>query len=223
MRGAEAIVRKARLLGREVVVKERIKKNYRIREIDEKLRRERTRAEARLLHKAKIAGVDCPVVLEVEEFSITMSFIDGERPEMNAKESERSGQMLASLHESGIIHGDFTPANLIKSKKDLFVIDFGLGFFSHDIEDKAIDVYTMLKALDGKAGEAFVEGYKTQNTKHKTILTRVEDVKKRVRYADNQNYQSKRKEFKLDDIEGLSKNKIKSSAKDIDEVVYSQL
>ena len=80
MRGAEAMVRKTLLLGKDVVVKERIKKTYRIKEIDEKLRRERTRAEARLLHKAKLAGVDCPTVFEVEEFAITMNFVDGERP-----------------------------------------------------------------------------------------------------------------------------------------------
>jgi len=201
MRGAEAIVRKGRLLGRDVVIKERIKKKYRIKELDQKLRKERTRAEARLLHKAKVAGVLCPVVLEVEEYRLTMSFIDGERPRPTTngtefhgplngssfnrtQDSKHAGQMLATLHNADIIHGDFTPANLIKSKKKLFVIDFGLGFFSSDIEDKAIDVYTMLKAIDEKAGAAFVEGYKTQNPKHKTVLKRVEQVRKRVRYAN---------------------------------------
>lgn len=182
MRGAEAVVTKGRLLGCDVVFKERIKKSYRIRELDERLRRERTRAEARLLHKAKVAGVDCPVVLEVEEFRLTMSFIHGDRPGMDVREARKAGEMLAELHKADIIHGDFTPANLIKEKK-LYVIDFGLGFFSSDIEDKAIDVYTMLKALDELAGAAFIEGYKTRNPKHKTILKRVEQVKKRVRYA----------------------------------------
>ncbi len=189
MRGAEAVLTRGSLIGRDTVVKERIKKNYRIGEIDSKLRRERTRAEARLLHKAKLAGVDCPVVLEVEDFAITMEYLHGEHPAMNVSESERAGEMLAKLHEAGIIHGDYTPVNLMKvkgakGKRGLFVIDFGLGFFSNDIEDKAIDVYTMLKALDNKrSGDAFIKGYKTQNTKHKTILKRVEEVKKRVRYA----------------------------------------
>ena len=96
---------------------------------------------------------------------------------------KKAGEILAVLHKAQIIHGDFTPANLIQEGRKLFVIDFGLGFFSNDIEDKAIDVYTMLKALDEKSGAAFIEGYKTENPKHKTILKRVEDVKKRVRYA----------------------------------------
>ena len=195
MRGAEAIVMKGELLSRHIVIKERIKKDYRIAELDERLRRERTRAEARLLHKAKVAGVQCPVVLEVDDFSITMTWIDGKRPEMNDMECRDSGKILASLHSADIIHGDFTPANLILSERKIFVIDFGLGFLSKDIEDKAIDIYTMLKALDEKAGKAFVGEYraayskpKTQNPKNKTtadsILRRVEEVKKRVRYAN---------------------------------------
>jgi Kae1-associated kinase Bud32 len=200
MQGAEAVVSRGRLLGRDVVVKERVKKKYRVSKLDTKLRTERTRAEARLLHKAKIAGVQCPVVLEVEEFRLTMSFIDGKRPKPTTQDqlnevqwsmewnlipsdSKRAGEILAALHKADIIHGDFTPANLIKEGRKLFVIDFGLGFFSSDIEDKAIDVYTMLKAIDEKAGIAFLDGYKTQNPGHKTVLKRVEDVKKRVRYS----------------------------------------
>jgi TP53 regulating kinase-like protein len=183
MRGAEAVISRSSCIGRDVVVKERIAKKYRIAGLDARLRRERTRAEARLLHRAKLAGVDCPVVLEVGDFSITMDYLHGSHPEMKAGECVRAGQMLASLHSAGIIHGDFTPVNLMKSKGRLFVIDFGLGFFSNDIEDKAIDVYTMLKALDAKAGNAFIKGYKARNPKHGTVLRRVEEVKKRVRYA----------------------------------------
>ena len=192
-KGAEAVVSKSTLLGRPVVIKERIKKTYRISELDEKLRRERTRAEARLLHKAKIPGIRCPVVLEVNDFSITMSFVEGERPEMNEEECEYAGKMLALLHSADIIHGDFTPANLVVSaEKMLYVIDFGLGFFSNDIEDKAIDVYTMLKALESEEKKKeFVNGYKTMyetgnrilRTEVDAILRRVEEVSKRVRYA----------------------------------------
>jgi len=183
MRGAEAVLSKAKLLGREVVIKERIRKNYRIAEIDSKLRKERTRAEARLLHRAKLAGVLCPTVLEVDDFSITMSFLQGDHPIMSRAQSIESGRMLASLHSAGIIHGDYTPVNLMLCNRKLFVIDFGLGFFSNDIEDKAIDVFTMVKALDKKNGEAFLKGYSTRNPKHETIFKRLKEVEKRVRYA----------------------------------------
>lgn len=179
MRGAEAILRRSRILGRSVVVKSRLAKTYRERKLDEKLRRERTRSEARLLHKAKLAGVDCPTVLEVDDFGITMSFVQGKRPEMTKKESEEAGAILAKLHESDIIHGDYTPANLIKNK-NLSVIDFGLGFVSKDVEDKATDVFTMLRAIEEK--EAFMKGYRRYAKSH-AVFERVKGIEKRVRYA----------------------------------------
>ena len=182
MRGAEAIVTKTTFLQRPSVVKNRIAKKYRVKELDERLRRTRTKVEARLLHKAKISGVKCPVVFEVDDFSITMGFIAGERPGMDAKESKEAGKMLAKLHEGGLIHGDYTPANLLKKGKELYVIDFGLGYFSEYIEDKAVDVYTMLRALDEKGKKEFLKGYKTYR-KSGSVFKRLKDIEKRVRYA----------------------------------------
>ncbi|MFH0737558.1 MAG: KEOPS complex kinase/ATPase Bud32 [Candidatus Micrarchaeota archaeon] len=191
MRGAEAVLSKKILLGRQCVVKERLPKGYRATELDRRLRMERTRGEARLLHKAKLAGVDCPTVYEVDDFRITMGFIGGSRPAMDEGDAEGAGRMLAKLHKDDIIHGDFTPANLILSDKRLYVIDFGLGFISKDIEDKAVDVFTMLRALgDGRgkgksrerAEEAFLSGYDSYE-KAPSVLKRVKDVEKRVRYA----------------------------------------
>lgn len=182
MRGAEAIVTTTTFLGRSAVVKDRISKKYRIKKLDEKLRRSRTKVEARVLHKAKKAGVKCPVVLKVDDFSITMTFIGGSRPEMDEKQSREAGKILARLHSAGIIHGDYTPANLLKSGKEIYVIDFGLGFLSNYTEYKAVDVYTMLRALDEKGKKQFLEGYKTYRD-FKTVFRRLEDIQKRVRYA----------------------------------------
>lgn len=181
MRGAEAILKKAKMLGRSILVKERIPKKYRMGELDGKLRRERTRQEARLLHRAKIAGVKCPVVLFVGEFSIWMTRIRGKRPKMSEEECEESGKILAKLHEASVIHGDFTPANLLEDNGGIFVIDFGLGFFSSDIEDKAIDVLTMLKSI--KNAKAFLSGYGKISKEYGKIMERMEEVKRRARYA----------------------------------------
>ncbi|NYZ74179.1 Kae1-associated serine/threonine protein kinase [Candidatus Micrarchaeota archaeon] len=220
MRGAEAVLSKTTFIGRAAVVKSRIVKGYRVKELDSRLRSERTRSEARLLHRAKLAGVDCPTVLCVDDFDITMTFVSGKRPEMTKKQSYDAGAILAKLHANDIIHGDYTPANLVvsenkKTKKSelettkpektepescasgsampasgrgagvgvLFVIDFGLGFVSNDIEDKAVDVFTMLRALDGnEKKDGFVEGYRAY-VKSDSVLKRVKDVEKRVRYA----------------------------------------
>ena len=183
-KGAEAVVRESRMIGAIILVKDRIAKGYRIPALDLKLRKERTKQEARLLHRAKLAGVPCPTMFFVDEFSIGLSKIAGARPKMDAQECASAGEMLSKLHNSGIIHGDFTPANLISAKEGLFVIDFGLGFLSSDIEDKAVDVLTMLKSLENKAQAAsFFSGYKKEAKEYEKIVERIEEVKKRARYS----------------------------------------
>ena len=180
MKGAEAVVSETEVIGIPAVLKKRIVKKYRVRELDEKLRKERTRSEARLLHKAKKAGVKCPVVLQVDDFEIYMSFIDGQRPAMDEKQAKTAGGILAKLHKADIIHGDYTPANLIVNSEGMHVIDFGLGFVSKDIEDKAVDVFTMLRAINEK--ESFLEGYSSYE-KFEQVEKRVKKVESRVRYA----------------------------------------
>jgi Kae1-associated kinase Bud32 len=108
-----------------------------------------------------------------------MGFIGGARPEMGAADAREAGKTLAMLHAADIIHGDYTPANLIRGET-LYVIDFGLGFVSSDIEDKAVDVFTMLRAITQK--EAFIQGYRAY-PKADAVLVRVKGVEKRVRYA----------------------------------------
>ena len=182
IKGAEAIIKKSRLLGKNILIKDRVEKKYRQKELDVKLRSERTKNEARLLHKAKTAEVNVPTVLEVEEFSISISKIDGKRPKMDKIESKEAGIILAKLHSKDIIHGDYTPANLLKDRKgQIWVIDFGLGYVSNDIEDKAIDVFTMIKSLKNK--EDFLDGYQTESKQYQEIINRLKVIEKRVRYA----------------------------------------
>lgn len=190
-KGAEAVVSFSKLLGKKVIIKNRVIKKYRAKELDLNLRKIRTRIEARLLHKSKLAGVLCPTVLSVDDFSIIMTYVAGKRPtSSNQKIFRIAGQYLAKLHNANIIHGDYTPANLLvcknsgknKQSDPLYVIDFGLGFFSTDIEDKAVDVLTMLKAINEKCGKAFLLGYKL-HSKYRQVMQRIEQVKSRVRYA----------------------------------------
>ena len=184
MKGAEAVVSETEVIGIPAVLKKRIVKSYRVKGLDEKLRRERTRSEARLLHKAKLAGVKCPVVLQIDDFDIYMSFIEGERPSMNENECKIAGELLASLHQADIIHGDYTPANLIKNKEGIHVIDFGLGFVSKKAEDKAVDILLLKRAVFSKhpsiakkCFDAVTKGYR-----NKEVLERLKLVESRGRY-----------------------------------------
>ncbi len=187
-KGAEAELREARFLGEEAVAKDRIEKKYRVREIDVPLRKKRTRIEARLLSAAKKAGVKTPLIRELGEFEITMTRIEGRLlgdSRMNPKLLKLAGIYLARLHNSDIIHGDYTPANLmVDSRGNLFVIDFGLGSFSKDLEDRAVDILLMKKALGNKKQYAdFLKGYKRESKGHERILNQLLEVEKRGRYV----------------------------------------
>jgi tRNA A-37 threonylcarbamoyl transferase component Bud32 len=116
-RGAEAV-----LIKREKhLLKRRAEKGYRIAELDEKLRKLRTRGEGRLLEKAaKLISV--PKVIEVREGEkeIDMDFIVGKKlsESLDSLKSWKSvckkiGENIAKLHDAGIIHGDLTTSNMI--------------------------------------------------------------------------------------------------------------
>lgn len=190
MKGAEAILRKTRVLTFPAVEKFRPKKKYRVPALDERIRRERTRREARLLARAKKAGVVCPVVYEVSEFAITMKFLNGRMlyHEMRKRAIARgeiadAAKILASLHSVDAVHGDFTPANLMLTPQGMAVIDFGLGSISPDSEDKGTDVVTMKRALGGKPGEAFVKAYARAGGKP-SVVRMAREIEARGRYME---------------------------------------
>ncbi|MEM3712151.1 MAG: hypothetical protein QXR97_01230 [Thermoproteota archaeon] len=78
--GAEAIVDLCEWMGMKVVVKTRILKGYRVKELDESIRKSRTIREASILSSAKKAGVETPFVYHVNpvEGWIIMSYVEGE-------------------------------------------------------------------------------------------------------------------------------------------------
>ncbi|MEM2137682.1 MAG: KEOPS complex kinase/ATPase Bud32 [Candidatus Anstonellaceae archaeon] len=189
MKGAEAVLNKASFLGMEAVEKFRVEKKYRVKELDESIRRGRTRREARLLAKAKLAGVLCPVVYEVGDFSIRMKFLQGKmlhrelmKRKIAAREVESAAGILVKLHLQDIVHGDFTPANLMLTSDGMAVIDFGLGEISTKDEDKATDIVMMKKALNER-GAAFVAAYSKAGGA-KAVVRMVSEIEKRARYME---------------------------------------
>jgi Kae1-associated kinase Bud32 len=196
-RGAEAVL----YLDDSQLVKERIKKNYRLTEIDEKLRKLRTRKEAKLLNEAKRVGVETPKIFSIDEngFKIIMEFIDGKRlkeflNETNDKNrkkvAEEIGKTTGLLHKNGIIHGDLTTSNMILKDDKIFFIDFGLGEFSSRIEDLATDLSVLKEAFKSThfkyldlLWESFIKGYKQTNDNFNKVLDTLNDIEKRGRYV----------------------------------------
>lgn len=180
------------------VIKERVKKSYRIKELDERLRRQRTREEARLLLEARRAGVAVPRVLEKGDFTIVMEFIDGKKVKdilnsCSANERERIayeiGRVAAKLHSFGMVHGDLTTSNMLWKEGKLYLIDFGLGFFSKKIEDFATELAVLkesLKATHNKylnfLWEIIVKSYRENFELADKVLAQLKKVEKRGRY-----------------------------------------
>ncbi len=194
-KGAEAILYK----NGNKLIKKRIKKGYRIKEIDEKLRRERTNREVRLLTEAKRNGINVPAVIEkdIKEAKIIMEFIDGNTlrdvfdkldKTTFKKVCSEIGEFITKLHEKGIVHGDLTTSNMILRNETLYFIDFGLGKFSKKVEDFAVDLHLLKEALVAKhnkiSEKAFSEIIKNYNPSQKEkILRRLNEIEKRGRYS----------------------------------------
>ena len=195
-RGAEAVIYKTD----KKVVKDRIKKGYRLPELDKQLRRRRTRLEARLISAASRAGVHTPKILDQSETKLVFEFIDGPKirdwleQKRTKKEIEevcqKIGQEISKLHSADIIHSDLTTSNMILKDKEIYFIDFGLGMRSNRIEDKAVDIHLFKECLKSKhyviwqlCWKAFLRGYKPQNVNE--ILKRLELVEQRGRYKRN--------------------------------------
>jgi len=198
--GAEAKLYKEE----NVLIKERIKKSYRHEEIDNRIRKTNTRREYKLLDKAsKIINVPKILDYNEKEYKIIMEFIPGftlrdtldNTPTKKRIElCEQLGKEIARLHNTDIIHGDLTTSNFILNGEKIFFIDFGLGFHSTKIEDKAVDLHLLRQAFESKhyqhfeqSFEAVMKGYKEESKQAKEILDRFDIVEKRGRYKKKGN------------------------------------
>ena len=248
--GAEAKI----ILKDNRVIKRRIKKSYRILEIDEKIRKLRTRSEGKMLERASKV-ILIPNVMKVDEKNkeILMQYINGKKlsdnlDNFNEKKQEeiceKIGENTAKIHDENLIHGDLTTSNMIyvektarnnklkssKSKKEVitdnkvdsiivnnklmskansklgvvagnitdldkdnfevYFIDFGLGFHSLKIEDKAVDLHLLKEALEAKhfknwekLFKAVCKGYSISKD-NKKVLEQLKKVESRGRYKE---------------------------------------
>jgi Kae1-associated kinase Bud32 len=207
-RGAESVISLGEWDGKPAIFKERVSKGYRIRELDERLRKERTLKEVKLLRDARSVGVLTPQILHVDEYGslIVMQAVDGERvkellfsagndaAKMNEVPSicARIGRSIGRLHMSGIVHGDLTTSNMIVEKVSggIYFIDFGLGMHSERIEDYGTDLKLLHKAIEsthldmlGMCWESVVSGYVEEYKNAKEVIEKIEEIGGRGRYA----------------------------------------
>lgn len=189
--GAEAIL----TLENNLVHKKRIKKSYRIPEIDIPLRKQRTRKEAKILDKLK-GKIPVPKLIKLNEANseIILEYIKGkklsdclDKLKNKNKVMHEIAKSVSLVHNQNIIHGDLTTSNMILVKDKVYLIDFGLSFHSSRIEDKAVDLHLLKQALEAKHYKhyrrlfsLFLKYYNPENKAR--ILEQLKRVEARGRY-----------------------------------------
>ena len=169
--------------------KKRIAKGYRIKEIDDELRKTRTKREAKVLRQVEALGILAPKLKKVDDFQIDMEYIDGEKlvDILNGKNLNLVKQIAKAvkiLHENHITHGDLTTSNMILKGKKVYLIDFGLSYQSTKLEDFAVDIHLFKQALKSKHPSISEKAFKIfkKEYNNKEVFLRLEKVESRGRY-----------------------------------------
>ena len=189
--GAEARI----LLDQNRILKQRFLKSYRIKEIDGKLRGFRTRREAKVLEKLQALNFPSPKLIKNDgKENLILEKIDGKLIKDILESSDYKklcseiGRKIAILHNNSVIHGDLTTSNMIFNKK-IYIIDFGLSFFSVKSEDKAVDLHLLREGLESKhykisegCFECALGEYRSRAKNSHETLKRLQIVERRGRY-----------------------------------------
>ena len=177
------------------LIKHRIKKSYRINELDERLRRSRTKREAKIIKKLNRFGFTPNILESDSKEKLVMDYIEGdlvknvlEQAFANDKQKLTSilrliGKQIKIMHDNNIIHGDLTTSNMIVKQGQVYFIDFGLSFVSTKVEDKAVDLHLLKQALESKHYSIWQECFKeiSKTYKNKDVLRKLVIVEQRGR------------------------------------------
>ena len=205
-KGAESDIYPSYWIDMEAISKVRIPKNYRIKEIDEKIRKSRTKKEAKLLTDVKRSGVRTPILydIDLEKKAIVMEMINGSLfkdlignldDDLKKNLSIAIGRDIGLMHSFDIIHGDITSSNIIiNENKEIVFIDFGLGKYSNLIEDKCVDLIVLKKSLqsvDYKVAneifnnvlDGYISSYSQDDINKDKIIEKITEIQSRGRYT----------------------------------------
>jgi len=200
--GAEAVLAKYEFLGRPAIYKVRVKKPYRDPRLDERLRRERTFTESRIMNRLRTEGLPVPALYLVDPKGeyLVMEFIEGELLKNMIVERREFrhivrelGRVVARMHELGVVHGDLTTSNVIVRGGRPYLIDFGLARFSDELEDIGVDIHLFLRAVESTHYELkdeimkeFLKGYGevVGEDRVKEVMDKVHEIRLRGRYVE---------------------------------------
>jgi TP53 regulating kinase-like protein len=191
--------------GVKALIKRRVEKVYRHPELDVAMRRFRTIHEADIIHRAKQGGVPTPFLFQVDpegativmqhvEGDIVRNVVDNIDPEQRKTLFHTIGLQAGRLHKAGLIHGDLTTSNIIRTGSTVVFIDFGLAEVSHEAEKRGVDLHLMKRMLTSThfthaegLFAAFKGGYRSaMGPEADETLSRMRQIDKRGRYVDRE-------------------------------------
>ncbi len=183
----------------KAVLKARKEKNYRNSQLDNRIRKQRTIRESKIISEVKSFGIFTPLVyfVDTKNCTILMQYITGILIHDLPKSKltlicKKIGQVVGTMHKNGIMHGDLTTTNFILSHGKIFVIDFGLAIRTKKPEDHAVDLRLFKEILNSahvsimkNAWKNFLQGYKTSVgiSRFNKVTNLVSVIESRGRYA----------------------------------------
>lgn len=216
--GSEAKIYIGTFLNKPAILKERFSKKYRHPELDKLLTSERIRAEVRALNKCHEIGIKCPtiyfadlqtrcIILQEITDSITVKeYLKNVQTEFGIDGiniltplAQKIGAGISKMHKNELVHGDLTTSNLVLKREhlnnvsrggdfDVYFIDFGLSKRDVMIEDKAVDLYVLERAISSshpnseKFYSAILQQYlKTVGKQSTAVADKLEEVRQRGR------------------------------------------
>jgi TP53 regulating kinase and related kinases len=207
-RGAEADVFRGEWCGAPAVYKIRKPLKYRLPELDNSIRSQRTVHEAQTIHLSRLAGVSAPHLyyMSPREALLIMEYLEGERlktvlqqaegrggDEIVKTMAEEFGKDIGRLHAAGIMHGDLTTSNVIVDEHGrISLIDFGLAVHSQKLEDHAVDLRLIKETVTGAHNpvskrfmHSLFEGYSSVlgKTRAAQATRKLTEIERRGRYA----------------------------------------
>ena len=200
-RGAESRISMSDFHGRSVVLKERIRKRYRNRDLDHSLRNIRARNEIIVMTRIAESGCNVPVIYDFNPHGpvttlgmvpgITLAeFLRKNSRELNISVMKDIGRYVALFHQRGVSHGDLTTANILVGVKNMpYFIDCSFGKADSAPNDMAADIFLFresLRSLHTDSGElfgAFSDSYSSHYPEYRKIFEEVEKIESRRRYV----------------------------------------
>jgi len=204
-KGAEANLYLINWHGKNAVIKIRKTKKYRPEALDTQIRSYRTSHEAQLLHQTKKSGVTTPLVymVNVPESSIIMEYIDGVQVKQHINKISRNdrekiclkiGEIIGKLHKENLVHGDLTTSNMILDNQGtIFLVDFGLGEKSVELEAKGVDLHLLKRALQSTHFTFWETCFNDILTGYRSVLgdkftekvyEKIREIERRGRYVE---------------------------------------